>query len=337
MALVASLPEQKSSRKPAELCRLPPVPFFQALAGALKAIGLQLMKAPAHSLVDVPNKEDPVLRNDVRLGSIGRSTAAELWKARAQCQAISHGESTAYVMPRSLLRWQKDAAAPRGGAYQHVPAADLGLGVLEADACVRLATETNGAKLLNLWQRLKIAGGRSSNTFALDFVQWCKYRYDRVVVLTGTWATKLWAAPRHICPCLPFALSAACEHARVSQSLAIPGDNSLETFTSSRVGRPLKLSFTAEHRGLPASCLSAAAVRQEQQRADKAARDAQPPIPPSISEGLSTCARSDHAALPVPRPPASSACDDPPGGNSSRGPTEYRTDFDKVKAGHIES
>ena len=80
----------------------------------------------------------------------------------------------------------------------------------------------------------------------------------------------------------------------------------------------------------------------------KAARDAQPPIPSSISEGLSTCARSDHAALstcarsdhaalPVPRPPASSACDDPPGGNSSRGPTEYRTDFDKVKAGHIES
>ena len=129
----------------------------------------------------------------------------------------------------------------------------------------------------------------------------------------------------------------ACEHARVSQSRAIPGDNSLETFTSSRVGRPLKLSFTAAHRGLPASCLSAAAARQEQQRADKAARDAQPPIPPSISEGLSTCARSDHAALPVPRPPASSACDDPPGGNSSRGPTEYRTDFDKVKAGHIES
>ena len=46
----------------------------------------------------------------------------------------------------------------RGGAYQHVPAADFGLGVLEADACVRLATETNGAKLLNLWQRLKIVG-----------------------------------------------------------------------------------------------------------------------------------------------------------------------------------
>ena len=48
------------------------------------------------------------------------------------------------------------------------------------------------------------------------------YRYDIVVVLSGTAASALWAMHPHLCPCLPIAFGGACEHTRVVQILSTP-------------------------------------------------------------------------------------------------------------------
>ena len=220
-ALVATLPQQEASQKKAELSHLAPEQFFAALAEAVIIIGRQLQKLPAHALIDIPNKEDPVQRADARLRALGRSTASELWRRRAQIQRVDNGPDAAYVMRRSLLSWRTDDAMPKGGTYVPVPESDVSSSPAAADACVQMATETSGKTLLRLWQRLKIVSGRLASTYMLDFWQWKKHRYDVLVVLTGSAASSLWAAPVQLCPCLPFALSASCEHARVVQSLTL--------------------------------------------------------------------------------------------------------------------
>ena len=67
------------------LRRAKPAALFPAFAQAVKAIGLQLEKAHAPTLVDRPTSEDPVVRNGELLPRIGRSTAAQLFEKQAFC------------------------------------------------------------------------------------------------------------------------------------------------------------------------------------------------------------------------------------------------------------
>ena len=75
---MATLEKQTASGGRAELHHLTPVAFVTALAEAVMTIGKQFPKLPAHALIDLPNREDPVLRSDGRLALLGRSTATEL-------------------------------------------------------------------------------------------------------------------------------------------------------------------------------------------------------------------------------------------------------------------
>ena len=161
---------------------------------------------------------------------------------------------------------------------------------------------------------------------SLHLQKWMQFRYNIVAVLSGAAASSLWSVPMHrsLCPCLPFALGATCEHARIVTSV-VANDCSLELVASSRVGRPLSVNFTAS-RGATSGQLFQAARSAEDTRASNAALSSRrSPFPPTISESSATCLRSDSAArrvLPLPR-----ASPEP-----DRGPTEYRTDFAKVQA-----
>ncbi|CAE7442976.1 unnamed protein product [Symbiodinium microadriaticum] len=330
-ALVATLDKQAASRnRPAELRRLAPLPFFQALQEAVTAIGQQVLKRPPHSLIDLPDREDPVVRSDSRLALVGRSIAAELFKRRDQIRAVSLApDSTAFVLRRSLLRWDPDETLPAKGTYHALLLAENAIAVADAQDCARMATETDGHALMQVWQRRKIVSGRVTSTYALNLQQCMHFRYDIVVVLSGAAASSLWSIPLHrcLCPCLPFALGATCEHARVVTSI-IANDRSLEVVAETRVGRPLSVSYSAS-RGATSGQLFQAARSAEHTRASQAALASQrSPFPPTISESSATCLRSDEAARRV--PPILNESPEPSA--ASRGPTEYRTDFAKVQA-----
>ena len=155
---------------------------------------------------------------------------------------------------------------------------------------------------------------------------WKRYRYHRVAVLFGPFAVSHWGLLQSLCPCVPFALSACCEHSRVVKSLLSPGDESLEVLGRPRTGRPLDPSF---ERGQSSARTMAAAARKADCASARTAADQQrSPFPPVINEDRATCSRSDAAACSFDKPVGGSG----DASSSNRGPTEYRTDFDLVKA-----
>ena len=279
------------------LRRAKPAALFPAFAQAVKAIGLQLEKAHAPTLVDRPTSEDPVVCNGELLPRIGRSMAAQLFQKQAFCHKVVRGDDVCVVMPRTLLRWVVPESPAHEGRYELLPDAAHALTAQEASQCVDLALEKSARKLLQLWRQLKIVTGNKWTTHILDLKLWKKWRYHKVVVVSGATATALWQCNTPLCPCLPFALGATCEHARCATSLLVTGDVSLAQLgKKTRVGRPAQpdLQPSFRQRGASSGQIMTAAAHVSSDAASKAAAASQfasrPPVVLSdIAESLDTC------------------------------------------------
>ena len=289
-----------------------------------------------------------MLRNGEQLALVDRSSAMHLYAAQKALQRVSREEATYVVMPRSLLRWSDGVPPQNHGAYEQVPEAQLHISSAEAQACVDLASELSGPKLVLLWRKLHIVTGTKWSTHALDFKTWRQWRYQKVVVLAGSAATRLWQAETRLCPCLPFALSAACEHARCAQALLQPGDTALSSLGKNRGGRPPTGAPTFL-RGACSGQVMAEARNAERRLESRAQKDSQStvfaPAGPmkeaaaaealDILESADTCARSDATARSISRASGQETRADSEGlggGGSCRGPTEHHTNFALVQS-----
>ncbi|CAE8635708.1 unnamed protein product [Polarella glacialis] len=303
-------------------------------------------------LIDRPNRDDPVARSGDILNKIGRSTAVQLNACPEWIHQVSlPGEAgQAFVMPRSLLRWQLKSAA-RGAASDQGDWVPVDAGQLQCDSSMaqtmaRMSVEKDGQLLLRLWKETGIATATRAGSLTFDVKKWYFYRYHKVVVLTGPEADRIWRAPHSdnfLCPCLPFALGARCEHGRCAQSRSRPGDLTLTIVGSTKTGRLAKPIFSA--RGMSfAMVLQAGAAAERQAATIKAARSQQTSFPPCsgdlLQESEHTNVRSDASALAIRRSRDSGANSsravategDSARFASPRGPTEHYTNFDRIWA-----
>ena len=61
-----------------------------------------------------------------------------------------------------------------------------------ATLCAKMATETNGRELRKLWEEAGILGSRHGDRQTFAIKRWKMYRYHRVAVIGGTFASKFW-------------------------------------------------------------------------------------------------------------------------------------------------
>jgi hypothetical protein len=144
-----------------QLAHLQPNLFFAHFAEAVAAIGKQQRKAGP--LIDRPNMDDPIIRSGAILNKIGRSTAVQLNACPDWIhQVLLPGQGgQAFVMPRSLLRWQLKSGA-RGAASDQGDWVPVDAGQLQCDPAMaqtiaRVSVEKDGQLLLRLWKDAGIA------------------------------------------------------------------------------------------------------------------------------------------------------------------------------------
>ena len=150
-------------------------------------------------------------------------------------------------------------------------------------------------------------------THAIDVKMWRQWCYKKLVVLAGSAAAHLWQAEARLCPCLPFALSAGCEHAQCMQALLQPGDTSLSSPRKNRGRRP-SIGVPSFLRRACSGQVMAEARNAERRLEGRAQKDSQStafaPAGPmrqaaaealDISQSTDTCARSDAAARSISR------------------------------------
>ena len=119
-------------------------------------------------------------------------------------------------------------------------------------------------------------------------------------MVTGPTASSYWAAPRSLCPCLPFALGAGCEHTRLVQSLLSADDASREVIGRKSLGGRLPVSsFTT--RGLSAGAALAAATTAARSVEARASRESQQEAFPPNHRGRT------HAHAQTTKPSTSAA------------------------------
>ncbi len=227
------------------LTAMAPPQYMIAFAKVLKAQGReQRLKLKQHkTLPDLPTGADPCVRSGAPLQQVGRSTAQQFYSRRELTKTVDLGSfGKCNVMPRSLLRWRPSPDDWHNGEWEAVPEEKLQLTDGDADLCARLATELDATKLRDLW----VASGiLTQKGCRLEFSlrRWDQMRYHRVVVLEGNAARKLWHfqghdVVTHLCPCLPFALTARCEHETCVKAF---GSHSLEVAGAQR-GRKLRVA-----------------------------------------------------------------------------------------------
>lgn len=179
---------------------------------------------------------DPVSLSNKQLRLTGRSPTCDFLDRTNLVHRVQDGETTYFVMPRTLLRYDAPSRSWNDAADEELTLTDN-----EARCLTRLNLESEGENIMNLWRELGILRGRILTHTAWSFKQWRRFRYDFVVVTSGARAADFWrssAESRTLCPCASAALWTLCEHAQYAITWDRGG--AVATRTTSKGGRPCK-------------------------------------------------------------------------------------------------
>ena len=236
---------------------------------------------------------------------------------------IPLGESTAVVMPRTLLAWSRTS-----NTYEPRPLDQCRVSLSEGESCAAMTLCTSGRDLLQHWRKLGILTGRGSSR-QLDFRAWKAWRVDKVTVLHGPLAQECWHTIRALCQCLGFALSSQCEHTRCCSAMLMPDNpaTSLEPICKTFPAAAGKVEPSVKFaRGQPSTQVMRA-VEQQRLRADLDRQSSSRLLP----EAVQTSCRSDASAIPCAHRAGGGGGQGSGEAGAARGPTVHRTDFQMVE------